>query len=69
MKTVLQPDKGGVGWNRGGSAGAAGSEWPPSEVKGRLSHQVFGAGSAEEGGSTTERTREGLLPVEHPHKH
>ena len=52
------PDEGGDGGDRGGGAGAAGSERPPSEVKGGLPRQVFGAGPAQEGGSSTERTGE-----------
>lgn len=53
------PDEGGDGGDGGGCAGAAGSERPPSEVEGGLSRQVFGAGPAEEGGSSSERAGEG----------
>lgn len=55
---AYHPDKGGDGGDSGGGAGAAGSERSPSEVKGGLPHQVFGAGPAQEGGSSTERTGE-----------
>lgn len=55
---VCHPDKGGDGGDSGGSAGTAGSERSPSEVKGGLPRQVFGAGPAQEGGCSAERTRE-----------
>lgn len=58
---VFNPDEGGDGGYSRGSAGAAGAEWSPSEVKGGLPRQVFGAGAAEEGGGPAERTGEGTF--------
>lgn len=55
---VCDTDKGRDGRHSGGGAGTAGSERSPSEVKGGISRQVFGAGPAQEGRSSTERTGE-----------
>lgn len=56
---VFPVDKGGDGGDSGGGAGAAGSERSPPEVKGGLPRQVSGAGPAQEGRSSTERSGEG----------
>lgn len=56
---AFHADKGGDGGDSGGGAGAAGSERSPPEVQGGLPRQVFGAGSAQEGRSSTERSGEG----------
>lgn len=59
---VCHLDKGGGGGDSGGCTGTAGSERSPSEVKGGLPCQVFGAGPTEEGRSSTERTGESWSP-------
>lgn len=51
---VCPQDQGGDGGDGGGRTGTASSERSPSEVKGGLPCQVFGAGSTEEGRSSTE---------------
>lgn len=58
---MCHADKGGDGGHSGGCTGPAGSEQSPSEVKGGISRQVFGAGPTEEGRSSTEGTGEGRL--------